>query len=266
MANPRHAALTTEQEERHFSLFSSFPTEIRFKIWRHSFLPRRVHLMRHRNQPALDSQFGALLLVNREANQIFRETYALCFEDGGVDGIYFNYALDNLCFDAGLRHLKTLIEEYPETMSKIQWLTILPNVHLHKSISYELSQMSSLRLITVRSTWWHQSWELMDEFEAGRWLGQIWNILECLRTSIRRISSDSRPTLSAVFSPTEVRLSYLLAVCETRTQDGRGILCLGEISKSTRDSLEIEMPESLLSVWPRSSHLVEKGWFAYEIK
>ena len=254
------------QKESRFTLFTFLPTEIRLKIWQHSFLPRRVDLARHSSQPALDKQSGALLLVNREANQVFLETYALCFLDGGLDGIYFNYALDTLCLT--MEFLRPLVDEYPGQMAKVQCLEILPQgLNSPEWIPDELKKMPSLRLITIRSSSGYEwePWQGLERFEVQRRLYKIWDILDLLGNSLRQLPPNQRPTLSTIFSPLEVDLGQLLFVCET-TADVEGLLSLKEPSNETEDSFETDIPKRWLSIWPGRNHLKENGWFAYEVE
>jgi len=251
------------QNQPQFTLFSFLPTEIRLKIWQHSFLPRRVGLMRHQNKPALDCRSGALLLVNREANQVFLENYALCFVEGG-SGVYFNYALDILRLNVEL--LEMLVDGYPGQMAKIQRLEISSYVHRQERIPYKLNKMSSLRLIIVRYDWWI-NWRLLEHFEVERRLETIWDTLEGVRCSLRQMPPNKRPTLSAILSPMAIEPSQLSAICATTVRDDEtGFLSFKEPSCKTQDSFEVHIPEEWLAIWPGRGQLNKNGWFAYEVE
>jgi hypothetical protein len=108
-----------------FELFQKTPSELKIKIWKMSFVPRRIILKTASDRPAMDPRSSAgLLLVNFEAREIFLENYTKYFDNRGQGGMFLNFELDTLCFDAGLLGLETMITLYPSAMNDVRWIDI----------------------------------------------------------------------------------------------------------------------------------------------
>jgi len=267
------AELTSElcqgSGEQIFTSFTSLPIELRLKIWRSCFVPRRVRLGRNVNDPVIDIRsFGALLLVNREANVVFHEAYPLLFETGCYDGIYFNFALDTLCFGSALiSMLRVLVKEYPETMAEIQRIEAQPSDSYVQDFSDELKMMPSLQLITVRwqdgTEWkrWGDSWWIIDSLR-----NRVNNTVGTLSHSLRILSHNPKPTLAAFFPPREVMAAQLSPLCHPTGPGRLSLLNLKAPSEETIKEAEVDMPQEWRECWPDSGDLAEHGWIACEVE
>jgi hypothetical protein len=272
MPSPKAGAaglLPPEREERIFTLFTSLPTELRLKIWNLCFVPRRVGLARHVNSPVIDIRScGALLLVNREANAVFHEAYSYCFDTGCSDGIYFNFALDTLCFGSALiSMMRILVEDYPEIVAKIQRIEVEPFDNSVEDLSNELKNMASLLFIIVRwqdaTEWnyWEDNWWTFDSL-----LTRVNNTVGLLKHSLRLLPRSQRPILAAFFSPNEVKAAKLLPLCHPASPGSLSLLNLRAPSNATIDAVEFEMPQEWWDHWPKSNNFAEHGWIACEVE
>jgi hypothetical protein len=261
--------LPPECEERIFTFFTSLPAEIRLKIWRLCFVPRRVGLARHVNSPVIDIRScGALLLVNREANTVFHEAYSYSFDTGCSDGIYFNYALDTLCFGSALiSMMRVLIDEYPEIMAKIERIEAQPSDNSAEDLSSELGRMPALRLITVRwqegTEWkhWDDNWWTIDSL-----MTRVNKTVGLLKLSLKLLPKAQRPILAAFFSPNEVKVAQLLPLSRPGTPGSVSLLDCRAPSKETIDAVEVGMPQEWRDHWPESNSFAEHGWVACELE
>ncbi|KAK0121885.1 hypothetical protein ONS95_010163 [Cadophora gregata] len=137
-----------------FTPFPRLPTELRFKIWKVLFRPRRVILWYRGRQPSDDQE--QYILVNREARQDFLENYARHFiEYDGKRGYYLNFNLDSICFSSMLLFVEAIsLDE--DDMARIKKLEITPKpVADHMGLGrggpkISLKGMTSLELVTLR--------------------------------------------------------------------------------------------------------------------
>ncbi|KAG9229817.1 hypothetical protein BJ875DRAFT_473934 [Amylocarpus encephaloides] len=255
-----------------FPLFTSLPAELRIKIWKYSFMPRRIMMKRHTSRPQLSICFvGNLLLVNSEAHGVVVENYARCLHDYGLPGVYINYSIDTICFSSGFKSLRILTALYPKFMAHLQSIEIPPTSHipLHIDLSSQLARMSSLKVITVRyphapalKPWQSQEgwfWAHGDD---------VYQTISCLRNSLMEIGVFQKAKLAAFFSPLELKLEGMCSnFAEERSHHPNGLTgaSLMPPSEELLDKLEIDMPENQAEIWPGRDHLSSNGWFVYEI-
>jgi hypothetical protein len=254
-----------ENPIKEFTLFPRLPAELRIKIWKNTFIPRRIVLDRHTDRPRLDPSAGALLLVNNEAHEVFVENYALAFHGHGLRGIYINYSIDILFLNTSIKALKLLLKQHPTTMSRIQWLDIRPCVHRHEYPFAEinLSTMASLQLLTVR---WACS--TGRQYNIGYRSHVITTTLVRLRAALgqtNQYTSRKLPILGTIFvigSPRSY-LSFAEYALLTRLRsEVERYFVLREPSPSTWERFEVDMCEELKLRYPGRLD----GCFAYELE
>lgn len=175
-----------------FHKFPELPPEIRVLIWKHSFQPRRIILMRAGDRPPMSlASSAALLFVSLEAKYVFDTHYIKCFHELGQKGIRFNFDIDTLCFNTSLKGLRKMIRQYPMSMSRVKFIDVksLHRAHLEEKIlSINLTPLQSLKKLTIRwnlgeyrkrynylrpigviSTFEHLRGELQQAAEANIW-------------------------------------------------------------------------------------------------
>jgi hypothetical protein len=266
--------LQPECQQQTFTPFTSLPTELRLKIWHLCFTPRRVSLGRSISDPVIDIRCGALLLVNRETNAVFHDSYSYCFDTGCSDGIYFHFALDTLCFGSALiSMMRILVEDYPNIMANIQRIEASPFDNSAEDLSRNLRSMSSLQLIIVRwsnaTEWkhWEDNWWTRDSLRMS-----VNNTVGSLKRSLLLLPHTRRPVLATFFSPNEVKAAQMLQLCHTSSPESHSLLYLRSLlnlrapSKKTINAAEVEMPQEWRDHWPDSCDFAEHGWIAREVE
>jgi hypothetical protein len=186
MTNNRQLEQMRSQEASQsasFTLFPKLPTDLQIKIWKLSFVPRRVILMGPGHRQQLELLAGALLLVNFEARQIFLENYTKCFHDLGQKAVYFNFSLDILYVKSALTELQKLARQYPRAMGQIQWIDVKAQ---HREgfnpewSSIYLGGLAGRKLITVRwnlGAEYQRMYEEDSEHEMTKSFGHLYNSL-----------------------------------------------------------------------------------------
>jgi hypothetical protein len=203
----------------YFPLFQLLPTELRIKIWKFSFVPRRITFKDTSIRPTHDLRSSAaLLLTNKEANLLFRECYDLAFDTRHRRPIFINYSLDTIQLNGGM--LSKFLVDYPSAMGQVQLLDLSADTRPPSSgwARTFMELMVDLRLVSVSC--FNCGQRQGSRVEAAEF-GQSWLVAELL-TVLRAVLSKQyypdrliKPNLAVVFDTEEVPISLFKDLLQT---------------------------------------------------
>ncbi|KAI1148151.1 hypothetical protein F4825DRAFT_434955 [Nemania diffusa] len=117
-----------QQEARVFHLFGQLPTELRLKIWRHSWQPRTISLYPISDtsflRPGTENRLPASGSVNVESRRETLRCYEPSFAHPDMRAFrWFNFRIDSLCLATG-GYLEALEFFNPDDLRRIRRLIV----------------------------------------------------------------------------------------------------------------------------------------------
>lgn len=161
--SPEPSLKPNEVAATKFTRFSELPRELRILVWKATFIPRRVTPTKCNEAKLNFRSVLALLHVNYESRQIFKENYEAILEKNDLYAPnYFNYSIDVLapdCYD--FQEFYALVKRLGSGMKKIKYFDFF-NPYLD---CLNLSLLPALEQVTLWFVGENPYYEEIEYFE-----------------------------------------------------------------------------------------------------